>query len=250
MTFVLRLALDTLVLPAAPVAIAAAVARTNRTASTVAAAAGIILAHVIEVGVPRIPPIDTIGWIPLAVAVAAAGVLVEHRALVRLAVTFVVVAIATRLIGRTTATPWCLLAGSVAALADGSLDLASRRMAPAATTLSLSVAMAGASITCLFGHSALLAQVLGASAFVIGVTAIFVEPARTVASIAVVATVSVLVYARLYAELSTLATALLVASAVAPSAASWLPLARRVRPIVAVITAVAFSITAALCARA
>jgi len=133
---------------------------------------------------------------------------------------------------------------------DGSLDLASRRMAPAATTLSLSVAMAGASITCLFGHSALLAQVLGASAFVIGVTAIFVEPARTVASIAVVATVSVLVYARLYAELSTLATALLVASPVAPSAASWLPLARRVRPIVAVITAVAFSITAALCARA
>ena len=259
MTFVLRLALNTLVLPVVPVAGAVAVAlamrsvAARRSAGAIAAAAGIVIAHLINVGVPRLPPVDTIGWIPLATAAMSLGLLVEPRRALRLALTFVVATVATRLLGRPVwhsvadAAPWSLLVGAVATVVDGSLAIASRRIPPAATLLAFAMTMAGGSIACLFGHSALLAQVLGASAAVVGasgVVAIFVEPAKTIASVAVVAAVTVMVYARLFATLSTLAAALLVASAVAPLVASLLPLGRRARAVVAVILAIALGAAA------
>jgi hypothetical protein len=264
-TFVLRLVLNTLVLPVGPLAIAVGVALATRSAAArrsagvVAAASGIVIAHLINVGVPRIPPVDTIGWIPFATALAALGLLVDARPALRLALAFVIAAIATRLVGKPVwhaamdAAPWAVLVGAVTAAVAGSLDVASRRMAPAATLLAFAMTMAGGSIACLFGHSALLAQVLGATAAVVGasgVMALFVEASQTIASVAAVSAALVLVYARLYATLSTLVAALLVASAVAPVVASSLPLGRRARAVVAVAMAIALGIAAAWCARA
>lgn len=231
MTFVLRLALSTFVLPLAPVAIAFVVARRSRAVGAVAAATGIVIAHLVDVGVPHLPPIDTIGWIPFAVAVASLGVFAEQHAMRRLALTFIIVTIATWLMGRPVwqsvpdAAPWCLLAGAVAALVHGSLEAASRSMAPGATLLAFAMTMAGASIACLFGHSALLAQVVGATAAVIGLSGVlglFAEPAKALVGVATVAAVPVLVYARMYASLSTPIVALLIGAAISPLVVSRL----------------------------
>ncbi|MEO8841064.1 MAG: hypothetical protein ABI704_05800, partial [Kofleriaceae bacterium] len=236
-----------------PVAIAVAVAFATRSATArrcagaLAAASGIVVAHVVVVGVPRLPPIDTIGWIPFAAAVTCVGLLVEPRPVVRLVVTFVVATIAIRLVGRPVwhsaidAAPWALLVGAGTTAIDASLVVASRRMPPAGVLLAFAMTMAGGSIACLFGHSALLAQVLGASAAVIGasgVVAIFVTPAKTpaktIASIAAVSAVAVMAYASLYATLSTVVVVLLVGSAVAPIVAAALPVTPRARAVVAV----------------
>ncbi len=206
-----------------------------------------------------VPPVDTIRWIPFATAIASLGLLVERRFALRLVLTFAIATIATRLVGQPVwhsaadAAPWALLVGAVTTVLDGSFEVASRRMAPAATLLAFAMTMAGGSIACLFGHSALLAQVLGAGAVVVGasgVVAIFVEASRTIASIAAVFTALVLVYARMYATLSTVVAALLVASALAPIVAASLPVGRRVRAVVAVTAATTLAAAAAFWASA
>ena len=149
-------------------------------------AAGIVVAHIVIVSVPRVPPIDTIGWIPVAAAFASLGLLVDGRVAARLGLVFVIAAIMVWLIGRPVWTiasgaPWILLAAAMSTNIVGSLEIADRRIPPAATLLAFAMMIASASIACLFGHSALLAQVLGASAAVIGssaLVAIWFEPAR------------------------------------------------------------------------
>jgi hypothetical protein len=261
--FVVRLALNTLVLPVVPVVLFVVVAYVTRStvvrrAAVLAAGSGIVVAHLVDVGVPRLPPIDTIGWIPFAIAFLSLALLRDVPRIERLIITFCVATVATRLVGRPIwpslldAAPWALLAGGVATLADASLDVASGAMPAAAPLLGFAMTMASGSIACLFGHSALLAQVLGASAAVTGacgVVAIFVEPAKAVASVVVVSTVTVLVYARLYATLPLVVVALLMASAAAPVIASSLPISRRARAVVAVAAALVLGVAAAVCAK-
>ena len=263
MTVVLRLACDTLVLPVVPIAIGVAVAAITRSApvrriaATIALAAGIVVAHLVDVGVPHVPPLDTIGWIPIAVACSALGVLVDRRVAVRLALACAVTAVATRLIGRpvwtlAAALPWAVLAAVLAMAIAGSIELAARRMPPAAALLALAMTAASASFACLFGHSAMLAQLTGATAAVIGAAAIAalrVEPAATTASVAVVAVVAITIYARLYATLSLGAIVLLVASGSAPALVAALPLGRRARGAAAVVVAIVFGSLAAVAAR-
>lgn len=258
MTFILRLALNTLVLPVVPVAIAFAFSRRSVAAGALAAASGIVVAHVVVVGVPHLPPIDTIGWIPIAAAVTCIGLLLERRPVVRLVFTFVIATTTIRLVGRPIwhslidAAPWALLAGAGTSAIAGSLEVASRRMPPAGALIAFAMTMAGGSLACLFGRSALLAQVLGASAAVIGasgIVAIFVVPAKTLASVAAVAALAVMAYASLYATLSSVVALLLSGSAIAPFVASLLPVAPRVRAVVAVVMAIALGSAAAVCAR-
>jgi hypothetical protein len=122
----------------------------------------------------------------------------------------------------------------------GSFEIANQRIAPAATLLALAMTMASTSIACLLGHSALLAQVLGASAAVVGASALAAirfEPANTSASIAVISTIAVVLYARLYATMSVLVLVVLTMSAAAPAITSRLPLQRRARNITSVVVA-------------
>ena len=263
MNFVLRLARDTFALPVIPVAVGVVVAAAvrsstvRRAAATLAMTAGIVIAHLVNVGVPRMPPVDTIGWIPLAVAIASLGLLVDSRLPARLVAVFVITSAAALLIGRPAwgisgGVPWIVLAASVSAAIVGSLEIASRRMPPAAMLLALAMTTASTSIACLLGHSALLAQVLGASAAVVGASglaAVRIEPAKTGASVAVISAIVVVIYARLYASLSVLVLVLLAMSASAPMIMSWLPLSKRVRSITSVVVAITLGFVAVLAAR-
>lgn len=177
--------------------------------------------------------------------------------MVRLTFVFVIMVTTVRLVGgpiwhsSKAAAPWALLVGAAAATIDGSLKIANRRLPPAVPLLAFAMTMAGGSIVCLFGHSALLAQVLGASAAVVGASglaAIFVEAAETISSIAVVSAIAAMVYARLYATLPVRSAILLAISAAGPIVASSLPLGRRARAIVAVALAVALAAAAAFLA--
>jgi hypothetical protein len=251
-TVVLHLALTTIILPVAPVAIALATRR--RMFTGLAAIAGIVVAHVVDVGVPPLPPIDTIGWIPFAIVAMSACMLIDDRRVARAAITFAIAAIATRSIGKPvwhSALARALLVGAITAAVAAAHDHAARRTTSSAELLAFAMTMAGGAIACLFVHSALLAQVLGASAIVIGASAIaarFVTPATSIASVAAVATSTVLVYAHLYAALPTTAAMVLVGSAVAPFAAAWLPIAATWRAVVAVASAMVLAAAAAYCA--
>jgi hypothetical protein len=220
-------------------------------------AAGIVIAHLVNVGVPRMPPLDTIGWIPVAVALASLGLLVEERASVRLVALFVITIAAAWLIGRPAWTlsvgvPWILMTAATTTVIAGSFEVANRRTPPAATLLAFAMTMASAAIACLLGRSALLAQVLGASAVVVGgsgLVSIRVEPAKASVNVALIAATAVVLYARLYATLSVLVLVLLALSASAPAIASCLPLSRRARSIVCVVLAIALGSASVFAAR-
>ena len=233
MPVVLHLALDTIVWPALPVAIGALASRAVRAdaaraaISALALAIGIALAHVLDAGVPRLPPIDTIGWIPIAAIAALLIAIAERRggAIARAAIAFVVMTLAAWKIGRPVwptiadLAPYPLAIGAATAVIAAALDRSASRVPPAVVLIALAIAIAGGSIACLRGHSALLAQLLGATAAVTGaagLAAIVVAPSRACTSIAVIAAVAVLVYARLFATLPLPAVALLACAALAP----------------------------------
>lgn len=241
MTLVLHLVLDTLVVPVLPVgfAVVFALAVKSEVARKIVAGlgvgAGILVAHFVDVGVPRLPPVDTIGWIPLAATAALLTLLVDRHTVARVAFTLVLTTATVWLVGRprwesaADIAWWPLATGVVAAAVAASLHRASQRMSPGVPLLALSFTMAGGSLVCLFGHSARLAQVLGASAAVVGaagLVAFFFAPPNAIVSIAVLSGATVMVYARFYAAVDMPALLLLGASAASPIAASRLPLRR------------------------
>jgi hypothetical protein len=252
---VLQLVLDTLVVPVLPVGIAVGFALVvkseiaRRLAAGLAVGAGILIAHFVTLGVPRLPPVDTIGWITLATAAASLALLAERHDGARFAFILMLTSATVWLVGlplwasAADIARWPLATGVVAAAVVASLDIASRRMSSGAPLLAFSFTLAGSSLALLFGHSARLAQVLGASAAVVGaagLAAFFFPPPKAIWSIAVLSGAAVMVYGRFYATVQMPVLLLVVASAAAPLVASRVPRRRAAAAItVAVVPAAA-----------
>lgn len=190
MTVATSIALDTFVFPVLPVAAAALLGRVLKSAgetiATVALSAGIATAHLIVVGIPELPPVDAVGWIPLATVAATPAMFAGKHHLACLAFVFALTTLTTRLLGEPV--PIAVGWGAVAAV----VSLAR------ISFLALSFALAGGSLGLFFGHSARLAQVLAATAAVVGTAGLVLPPPRAAASIVVVSGTAIAAYAHLY----------------------------------------------------
>jgi hypothetical protein len=226
------------------------------------AAAGVVAANVGLAGVPPLPPIDSLGWVPLA-ALAAMVVLVAVETVAGGRTWPVVLALvglalaAVYLVGRPTwsrmdaAPAWAwigLVALSIGAV-GGALLWASTRLPAASLGLALVAITAGASVTMLLCHSALLAMILGgiaatAGALTAGGLALKVGVrGRAALAVLTIAVAGLVLYGRLYAEVPRSAAALLAASALILAPIAALP-RRRVRAIVAPLAALLLALAA------
>lgn len=269
----LDLLLRIVVLPAAAGAIAVLLARFLVTRETpraallaVGAAAGAVVAYLGLAGVPPWPPIDSIGWIPLATIAALVALLAVSRApdrrpAIGVAALVVVAAGAAYLVGKPAwtrmglgaAAPWIALSAvAVGAIAQG-LTWSAERLHPAAIGGALLATTVGAALASALSHSALLGMLLGGVASVIGaltVGAVVLRVplrGRAVMGVVALAVAALLLYAKLFASLPTTAIALLAASALAGTAIAALP-SFRGRAVVAPVLALALAALAVISA--
>lgn len=265
----LDLLLRIVVFPAAAGAIAVLLARflVTREAPRAAllaigAAAGAVVAYLGLAGVPRWPPIDSIGWIPLATVAALIALLAVSRApdrrpLLGVAALIVVAAGAAYLVGKPawtrmglgSAAPWIALAAlAVGAVAQG-LTWSAERLHPAAVGGGLLATTVGAAVASALSHSALLGMILGGVASVVGaltVGAIVLRiplRGRAVMGVVAIAVAALVLYGKLFASLPTAAVLLLAASALAVTAMAALP-SFRGRAVIAPLLAVALAAAA------
>jgi hypothetical protein len=252
----LYVALRMVAIPAAAALAAVVIARLGSARDTVSArvlgvgvGAGAIAAHLGIAGFPPIPPIDTIGWIAPAIAVALVLLLVVERSPgAGVAVLLVVGAATGYLIGKpvwssmSAAAAWIALVALAVAGAGSGLAFAAERVHPAAVLAAITVALAGSAVACVASHSALLAMVLGGFAVATGAatvgTLVLRVPARgrTLPGVLAVGATAIVLYARLYSALPVPAAALLAAAFLAPAIVAALPRFRG-RSIVAIVVA-------------
>jgi hypothetical protein len=222
---------------------------------TVGAAVGAALAHLGLAGIPPIPPVDTIGWIPFGTLAAfllllpAAGRLADFMAVL------VVLGATAFLVGKPVwsqgsvpaAALWIGLMAVGGAIAVDGLAWSAERLPPTPMLIAVLLTTVGASISCVASHSALLAMLLGGVAATLGALAFgglilkVKVGGRGVFGVLVVTAAGVVLYARLYSALPAAATILLCASLFAPIAVAALPRFRGrvvLAPILAAVLAV------------
>jgi hypothetical protein len=257
-----------LVIPAVAASAAVVVARAVAPAArpwvlALGAAVGVIATNLGLAGVPRLPPIDTIGWIPIAVGggfvvLAAFEWPAARRPGLGLGALAIVAAFAAWAIGRPT---WAQIGAgrslgwigggalAVVAVAGGAASAATR-IPPLAVGLALVATTAGGALAAAASHSALLAMVLGGVAATIGALSIggrvLGRPIGDGATFGVLALgmAGPILYGALYASLPLAVAALLVASGLAPLVVARLPTFRG-RAVLAPVLALALAGAAA-----
>jgi hypothetical protein len=215
----------------------------RQAALAAAAAAGIIASHLAIEGVPKLPPVDSIGWIPVTTALAAV-VAITVALLVRVARGVVVgaalmgatAAVAVYLAGKPTFTAslgefW--VPGAMAVAVTSIVVAASYRVAskshPIAGWIGLLVIAALTALSALWSPSAKLAMLLGSMATTAGVIGVggLILGVRQAAPLAqgvfVVHFAATLAYARLYANMPAVPVVLLALAVAAPSVIALVP---------------------------
>jgi hypothetical protein len=218
------------------------------------AGAGVLGALIGLVGVPPLPPTDSIGWIPIAALVTLLVLpFLEGRDRGVAIATVVIAAAAAFLVGRpawsaagagTTALGIAGMMAAVTAVAWGLAWSSSTRLAPIAVYLAFTVAAVGGALSAVFSHSALLAMVLGGIAATAGTLAIggavlgVTVRGRAVAGLLAIPAAGVVLYARLFSALPVVSLLLLVAAALAPALAAAVPSFRGRSALAIVVAAV------------
>lgn len=209
---------------------------------TLAAGAGLTTAHLAIEGKPAWPPIDTIGWIPMATAattllvMAALLALPRHGQRVAAIVVGLAAAVAVHLAGKRTFAlhqdRFWVLGGLALCTAFAQAALAPRRTeqeGAALPWLGLLVAAAAAGGCAMWAPSAKLGMLLGALATTAGTLGIgglvlrIKDAAGPALGVFVVHAAATLSYAYLYTKLSATATLLLAGAVLAPALASLVP---------------------------
>ena len=255
--------------PAAPGALAVVAARLAAGRARVVtrlliigAALGACAAHLGLAGVPSLPPVDTIEWVPLGTAAATLFLLPGVGRRADLAALLAVLAGTACLVGKPVwsqalapaAMMWIAAIAVGGALAVDGLRWSTERLATAAALFPLVATLVGASLACAAGHSVLVAMMLGGIAANVGALAVgglvlgARDCGRGLLGVWVVAGAALVLYARLYDGLPTSVTMLLGASLVAPVAVAALPRFRG-RSILAPILAAALALGGAAVAR-
>lgn len=272
MDVVLRVALLTIIAPAAIGAAGAIVARFlspgsigRALAMAISVAAGLVTAHLGAAGAPPIPPVDTLGWLPFVTVAALIVLLPLERRAPRLgALAFLLTAGlaagAAFLVGRPAWTGGGATALGLGVLAVGgagaasALDAAARRLPVWSVLACVAAATGGLSVASLFSHTALFAMLLGGAAAALGGLALAglllrsLVPARAAFAALALTAVSELLYLRLFAGLPLASAVLGGLSLLAPLAAAILPVRVRGRSFLAIAFTALVAAAAALAA--
>jgi hypothetical protein len=213
--------------------------KVRQAALAAAAAGGLITSHVGLANLPKFPPVDSIGWIPITTAIA--GLLAVILAFVdgkrRLApVMAIAVALAVYLAGKPTFARelgqfWPLGLGFAAAAGValvGAPKLTDKTFAPA-VWIGLLLTAAIAALCALWAPSALLAMLLGSMATTAGAIGIgglilrINEPAPLAQGVFMAHLAGTVVYTHLYAKLPMLPVLLITAAVAAPTLVALIP---------------------------
>lgn len=264
MESMLTVGLYTVLVPGGAAALMALVMRylkADGAARGVAAALGVsvgpVLAQVGIAGMPPIPPIDSMGWIPM-VTLGTMLLLVPWEGSPRLRVigwivTALAAAVGAYFVGKPTFAPASLgvvalglgVVGVGSAVVVGVMESAKDRMPLWAVFGALLVAVTAASIGSVLSETALFAMLLGSVAAAVGgltVGGLVLKSlawSRAAVGVLVVTAAMMLLYVKLYAGMPTLGVALLGAAFVAPGLAALMPGSPKSRAAVALVVALA-----------
>ena len=264
MDMILSIGLYTVLIPGGAAALAALAMRFMRPESVtraVAAAFGVAVGPVIAqlgiAGMPPLPPIDSMGWIPM-VTLATLLLLIPWEGSPRLRgvgwiVAGLAAAVGAYFVGKPTfsqasAGTMALGLGVVgvgAAVVLASMESAKARVPLWAVLGSLLVAVTAASIASVLSATALFGMLLGSVAAAIGgltfggLVLRSLTWSRAAVGVLVVTVAMQLLYVKLYAGLPTLGVALLGAAFLAPGLASLLPSSAKARATIAIALALA-----------
>lgn len=243
----------------------------RQAALAAAAAAGLITSHLGIVGMPKLPPIDSVGWVPITTLCAGVlGIVVSlasrnertRRWAPVLALTLAA-AIAVYLAGKPTFAssmarfiPLGAAAIAVSVIVLANSSKVARRGFAVGGWLALLVTAVLSALCALWGASASLATLLGSMATTAGVVGIgglvlrVNEPAPAAQGVFIAHMAATLTYAHLYANLPTGPLLLLAAAVAVPALSALVPgegnRVRWGRAVIAVALAVGFAGAAAL----